>query len=95
MKRVVTATTSPIGVMEDLAVVYFTGTSGPDTSIPMSLVTGAPGATNQTWQALIPPIAAGTQVQFWVVGHDYCKTLAEAGPDYYSNSGGNYHYETQ
>ena len=34
-------------------------------------------------------------MSFWVVGHDYCKTAADAGADYYSNSGANYHYETE
>jgi hypothetical protein len=91
---IVTATTSPIGVMEDISIGYFTSASATNIFVPMTLVPTS-GGTNQEWQGTIPAVANATQVSFWVVGHDYCKTDADAGADYYSNGGSNYHYETQ
>jgi hypothetical protein len=92
---VVTVTTSPIGVMENISIGYFTNVATTPVYVPMSLVPTT-GGTNQEWQGSIPSgFTSGTDVSFWVVGNDYCKTIADAGSDYYSNGGSNYHYQTQ
>jgi hypothetical protein len=89
----INAWTLPAGIMTDVSIAYTANNfATPAILVAMPRDPGDSGAPGQDeWSAQIPGQPSGTQVVWYVVGHDACSPA----PQYYSNLGANYHYKAQ